>query len=61
MQHYKNFEGTIFKLKNIYEKLLINPDEEVKGNKLRTCSMNDVFTMTGFLDGINESLNKRIN
>ena len=59
MQHYKNFGEPIFKLKkNIYEKLLTNPDEEVKGTvkELAEKYEIDVFTMTGFLDGINESL-----
>ena len=42
----------------IYEKLLENPDEEVKGTvkKLAEKYGIEVFTMTGFLDGINDSL-----
>ena len=63
MQHYKNFGEPIFKLKKIYyEKLLTNPDEEVKGTvkELAEKYEIDVFTMTGFLDGINESLKERI-
>ena len=44
--------------KGIYEKLLANPDEEVKGTvkELAERLGLDVFTMTGFLDGINDSL-----
>ena len=42
----QKFWGTYFQTeKEIYEKLLENPDEEVKGT-----------VMTGFLDGINDSL-----
>ena len=45
--------------KGIYEQLLTNPDEEVKGTvkELADKYNIDVFTMTGFLDGINTSLN----
>ena len=45
--------------KGIYEQLLTNPDEEVKGTvkELADKYNIDVFTMTGFLDGINDSLN----
>lgn len=44
--------------KGIYEQLLTNPDEEVKGTvkELADKYKIDVFTMTGFLDGINDSL-----
>ena len=44
--------------KGIYEKLLENPDEEVKGTvkELAEKYGQDVMTMTGFLDGINDSL-----
>lgn len=44
--------------KGIYEQLLTNPDEEVKGTvkELADKYNIDVFTMTGFLDGINDSL-----
>ena len=44
--------------KGIYEQLLTNPDEEVKGTvkELADKYNIDVFAMTGFLDGINESL-----
>ena len=55
----QKFWGTYLKIeKNIYEKLLTNPDEEVKGTvkELAEKYEIDVFTMTGFLDGINESL-----
>lgn len=55
----EKFWGTYFQLeKNIYEQLLENPDEEVKGTvkELAEKYNVEVFTMTGFLDGINESL-----
>ena len=44
--------------KNVYAQLLANPDEEVKGTvkELAEKFELDVFTMTGFLDGINDSL-----
>ena len=44
--------------KEIYEQLLSNPDEEVKGTvkELAEKYGQDVMTMTGFLDGINDSL-----
>ena len=44
--------------KGIYEKLLSNPDEVVKGTvkELADKYNIDVFAMTGFLDGINDSL-----
>lgn len=44
--------------KTIYEKLLSNPEEEVKGTVKELAEKYgiEVFTMTGFLDGINESL-----
>lgn len=46
------------KEKEIYQILLKNPDEEVKGTvrELADKYKIDVMTMTGFLDGINESL-----
>lgn len=46
------------KEKEIYEQLLKNPDEEVKGTvkELAEKYNVDIMTMTGFLDGINESL-----
>lgn len=44
--------------KGIYEQLLENPDEIVSGTvkELADKYQVDVMTMTGFLDGINESL-----
>ncbi len=46
------------KEKAIYEELLKNPDEVVKGTvkELADKYNVDVITMTGFLDGINDSL-----
>lgn len=46
------------KEKNIYAQLLENPDEEVKGTVAALAEKYgiDVMTMTGFLDGINDSL-----
>ena len=46
------------KEKDIYADLLNNPDEEVKGTvkELAEKYNVDIMTMTGFLDGINESL-----
>ena len=55
----KKFWGTYFQVeKEIYEKLLTNPDEEVKGTVKELAEKYgvEVFTMTGFLDGINDSL-----
>lgn len=44
--------------KGIYEQLLADPDTEVKGTvkELAEKYGQDVLTMTGFLDGINDSL-----
>ena len=44
--------------KNIYEQLLENPDEVVSGTvkELAEKYGQDVMTMVGFLDGINDSL-----
>lgn len=44
--------------KGIYERLLANPDEEVKGTVVGLAEKYgiDVMTMVGFLDGINDSL-----
>ena len=44
--------------KSVYEQLLTNPDEEVKGTVKELAEKYgiEVFAMTGFLDGINESL-----
>ena len=46
--------------KNIYEQLLENPDETVSGTvkELAEKYGQDVMTMVGFLDGINDSLVK---
>ena len=46
------------KEKEIYAQLLTNPDEEVKGTVRELAEKYDVdiMTMTGFLDGINDSL-----
>ena len=55
----QRFWGTYFQIeKEIYEKLLTNPDEEVKGTvkELAEKYGQEVLTMVGFLDGINESL-----
>ena len=44
--------------KKIYEQLLAAPDEEVKGTVAELAEKYgiDIMTMTGFLDGINDSL-----
>ena len=55
----QKFWGTYFELeKNFYAELLENPDEEVKGTvkELAEKYEQEVMTMVGFLDGINESL-----
>ncbi len=55
----QKFWATYFNIeKGIYEKLLENPDEVVTGavKELAEKYGQDVFTMTGFLDGINDSL-----
>ena len=55
----QRFWGTYFQIeKEIYEQLLSNPDEEVKGTvkELAEKYGQEVLTMVGFLDGINESL-----
>ncbi|XCP84254.1 SEC-C metal-binding domain-containing protein [Roseburia hominis] len=55
----QKFWGTYFQIeKEIYAKLLENPDEEVKGTVKELAEKYgvEVFTMTGFLDGINDSL-----
>ena len=46
------------KEKDIYAELLKNPDEEVKGTVKELAEKYgiDMMTMTGFLDGINDSL-----
>lgn len=55
----QRFWGTYFQIeKEIYEQLLTNPDEEVKGTvkELADKYGQEVLTMVGFLDGIDESL-----
>lgn len=55
----QRFWGSYFQIeKEIYEQLLTNPDEEVKGTVKELAAKYDqeVLTMVGFLDGINESL-----
>lgn len=55
----QNFWGSYFQIeKEIYEKLLSNPNEEVRGTvkELAERYGQDVMTMVGFLDGIDESL-----
>lgn len=55
----QNFWGTYFQIeKEIYGKLLSNPEEEVRGTvkELAEKYGQDVMTMVGFLDGINDSL-----
>ena len=55
----QKFWKTYFEIeKGIYEKLLSNPKEEVRGTvkELAVKYEIEVFTMTGFLDGINDSL-----
>lgn len=55
----QRFWGTYFQIeKEIYEKLLENPEEEVKGTvkELAEKYEQEILTMVGFLDGINDSL-----
>ena len=55
----KQFWSKYFLLeKGIYEQLLVNPDEEVKGTVKELAEKYGitVMEMTGFLDGINDSL-----
>ena len=55
----QRFWVTYFQIeKEIYEQLLSNPDEEVKGTvkELAEKYGQEVLTMVGFLDGIDESL-----
>ncbi|WP_050642124.1 MULTISPECIES: SEC-C metal-binding domain-containing protein [Clostridia] len=55
----EEFWGGYFDIeKGIYEQLLETPDEEVKGTveELAAKYGQDVMTMVGFLDGINDSL-----
>ena len=58
-QQLETFWGAYFQTeKEIYEKLLSNPDEKVKGTVKELAEKYgvEVMTMVGFLDGINESL-----
>ena len=55
----QKFWGSYFQIeKEIYEQLLSNPDEEVRGTlkELAEKYNQTVMTMVGFLDGINDSL-----
>lgn len=55
----QKFWASYFQIeKEIYEQLLEQPDEEVKGTvkELAEKYGQEVFTMAGFLDGINDSL-----
>ena len=55
----QNFWANYFNIeKDIYEQLLSDPDTEVRGTvkELAEKYGQDVMTMVGFLDGINESL-----
>ena len=55
----QNFWATYFNLeKDVYEQLLTNPDEVVEGTvkELADKYNLDIMAMTGFLDGINDSL-----
>lgn len=55
----ENFWNEYFQIeKSIYEQLLEEPDAEVKGSvkELADKYEQDVMTMVGFLDGINDSL-----
>lgn len=55
----QNFWATYFQIEQrIYEELLKNPEEVVSGTvkELSEKFQVEVFTMTGFLDGINDSL-----
>ena len=55
----ENFWSKYFTMeKDIYVELLQNPDEEVRGTLKEVAAKygQDVMTMVGFLDGINDSL-----
>ena len=57
--HLEKFWASYFNIeKEIYEQLLEEPDTEVKGTvrELAEKYGQDVMTMVGFLDGINDSL-----
>lgn len=58
-QTLNRFWQTYFqKEKSVYEKLLVNPDEKAEGTVKELAERYglSVFDMTGFLDGINDSL-----
>ena len=58
----QNFWAAYFQIeKEIYEKLLSDPDEEIKGSvkDLAAKYNQEVMTMVGFLDGINDSLKEK--
>ncbi|MBU3839584.1 MAG: SEC-C domain-containing protein [Candidatus Ruminococcus intestinipullorum] len=58
-EQLEKFWGTYFTIeKEIYEQLLETPDEEVRGTvqELAKKYGQEVLTMVGFLDGINDSL-----
>lgn len=58
----QNFWATYFQIeKEIYEQLLSKPEEEVKGSvkELAGKYNQEVLTMVGFLDGINDSLKEK--
>ncbi|WP_122642999.1 SEC-C metal-binding domain-containing protein [Luxibacter massiliensis] len=58
-EQLEKFWGVYFNIeKEIYEQLLTDPDVEVKGTveELAGKYGQDVMTMVGFLDGINDSL-----
>ncbi len=54
----KFWERYFAKEKSVYEKLLANPDEEVKGTVKELADKYEIelMAMVGFLDGINDSL-----
>ncbi|MCR4689777.1 MAG: SEC-C domain-containing protein [Lachnospiraceae bacterium] len=56
----KLWQAYFLKEKEVYQKLLADPDTEVKGTvkELAEKFELDIMTMTGFLDGINDSLVK---
>ena len=56
----KLWQAYFLKEKEIYKELLKNPDEEVKGtvSELAEKYNTTISFMTGFLDGINDSLEK---
>ncbi len=58
-EQLEQFWGGYFNIeKGIYEQLLENPDEEVKGTVAELAKKygQEVLVMVGFLDGINDSL-----